>query len=225
MRTPAEASNQGNFVTDWPVQGPTDEGLRAADCWWAQNVLPARSSCVDCEGPIPMWARTTGVGERLSFGGVGVRGFALEAPGDPEVWSSLSNSQQTWISETLAKLNELIIKATNTRCPSWAPSIDRASFCFQAWFNGAGLGFTKPDGSPLTLRTDGVFDQDTLNALRTVAALNPKDFPTPFPGTELPGTGEKKKLSTGAMVGIATAGAAVIGGGIWFATKKPRRRR
>jgi len=95
------------------------------------------------------------------------------------------------------------------------------------WFNANKMGLTKADGSPLVLRTDRVWDQDSLDALRTVAAMDPKDFPTPYPGTTLPGpaTEEKKKLSTGEMVGIATAGAAVIGGIGYLATRKKSRRR
>jgi hypothetical protein len=168
-----------------------------------------------------MWAQTS-----VAFGNVGVRGFALEGPGDPEVWSHLSAAQQNWIVETLVKLNGIIVASTKTTCPTWAPAIDRATGCFQGWFNGAKFGFTKANGAPLVLRTDSVFDQDTLDALRTVAALNPKDFPTAFPGTELPGTGvEKKKLSTGAIAGIATAGAAAIGTVAYLATRKKSRRR
>lgn len=219
--TPAQASGHPNFVTDVPVQGPTDEGMRAADCLQAQRKLPAQPACVDCKGPIPMWAQTS-----VAFGNVGVRGFDLSGPGDPEVWSHLSAAQQSWIVDTLVKLNGIIVASTKTTCPTWAPAIDRATGCFQGWFNGAKFGFTKANGAPLVLRTDSVFDQDTLDALRTVAALNPKDFTTAFPGTELPGTGVvKKKLSTGAIAGIATAGAAAIGTVAYLATRKKSRRR
>ena len=68
MRTPAQVSGRYDFVTDVPIQGPTDEGIRAADCWWTQNVLPQPSgngsksgapgpgpACSDCNGPIPRW--------------------------------------------------------------------------------------------------------------------------------------------------------------------------
>jgi len=173
-----------------------------------------------------MWAQSKGLlGSQVSFGGRYALGF-VAAAGDPEVYSKLSAAQQQWISETLAKLNGLIVSTTGTTCPSWAPEIGRASGCFQMWFNGAKLGFTKKDGSPLVLRTDGVFDQDTLDALRTTVAFNPKDFTTPFPGTTLPGPAkEEKKLSTGAMVGIAAGGAAVLGGVIYVATKGKKRRR
>jgi hypothetical protein len=70
------------------------------------------------------------------------------------------------------------------------------------------------------------FDQATLDALRTVAAMNPTDFKTPFPGTEMAGTAPaQKKLSTGAMVGIATGGAAVLGGIVYVATRKSGKRK
>jgi|KBSSwiStaDraftv2_1062776.scaffolds.fasta_scaffold818278_1 hypothetical protein len=169
------------------------------------------------------------IAERISLGGATRRGFSLGAAGDPDIWSSLSNAQQTWVGATLSKLNDLIVKQTGTTCPQWAPTIHQAGFCFQGWFNRQNFGMTKADGSPVVLRTDGAFDQDTLDALRTVVALNQKDFPTPYPGTSLPGetgTGEKK-LSTGAMVGIAAAGAATLGGVIYALTsgkKKSRRR-
>jgi hypothetical protein len=225
MTTPAQASGHPNFIVDVPIQGPTDEGIRAADCWYRQNMLPARPACVDCEGPIPMWAQSKGLlGSRVSFGGRGALGFALAAPSDPDIWDKLTADQQKWVADTLAKLNNLIVSTTGTTCPQWAPTIHQAGFCFQAWFNGAKLGFTKADGSPLILRTDGMFDQDTLDALRTTVALNPKDFTTPFPGTTLPGLvkEEKKGLSTGAMVGLAAGGAAVLGGIIYVATRKKR---
>jgi len=221
MTTPAQASGHPNFVVDHPVQGPTDEGIRVHDCLWVKNFLPARPSCVDCgDGVSPMSQGLAGV----SFNGYRARGFGIGGPGDPDAWVQLKPNEQVWVSETLAKLNSLIVSTTGTSCPTWAPEIGRASGCFQAWFNASKLGMTKRDGSPLILRTDGVFDQDTLDALRTVVALNPKDFPAPFPGTTLPGPAqeEKKKLSTGAMVGIAAGGAVVLGGIVYIATRKKR---
>jgi hypothetical protein len=237
--TPAQASGHPNFVVDVPVQGPTDEGIRAADCWQAQNRLPAHPACVDCGGPIPMWARqslsvgnrltNSGIGELISLGGVGVSGFGIGAPGDPDVFAKLTDAQQKWVVDTLVKLDAKIRETTHTTCPTFGPSVTAAGGCFQGWFNAQNLGLTKPDGSKVVLRTDGVFDQDTLDALRTVAALHGKDFPTPFPGTALPGltgTGEKR-LSTGAMVGIGLAGVTAVGGIIYAATRggKTRRRR
>ncbi len=225
--TPAQAYGHPDFVNDWPVSGPTDPGIRAADCRYAKTLpTPAEAPCVDCKGYVPMFARTKGLlGEQVSFGGRRTRAFALAAAGDPDIWNSLSVPQQTWIGNTLSKLNDLIVKSTGTTCPQWTPAIHGAAICFQAWFNASKFGLTKPDGSPVVLRTDGVFDQDTLDALRTTVSMNPKDFPTPFPGTEMAGTGTtQKKLSTGAMVGIAAAGAAALGGVVYVATRKRGRK-
>lgn len=226
--TPAQAYGHPT-LDDVPVQGPTDPGMRAADCWYAQNVLPTpqKASCVDCKGPIPMWANHSvshGVGEQISLGGARAFGFGIGKAGDPDAWTQLNAAQQTWVMNTLVKLDSLIRAQTKTSCSTFGPSITAAGACFQGWFNGAKLGLTGRDGAPIVLRTDGVFDQDSLDALRTVAALNPKDFTTPFPGTEMAGTGEKK-LSTGAVVGIAAGGAAVLGGIVYAATRKGRRRK
>lgn len=168
--------------------------------------------------------RSTGIGERLSFGGRGALGFAIGKAGDPDAWTQLNAAQQTWVMNTLVKLDSLIRAQTKTSCSTFGPSITAAGGCFQNWFNGAKLGLTGRDGAPIVLRTDGVFDQDSLDALRTVAALNPKDFTTPFPGTEMAGTGAKK-LSTGAIVGIAAGGAAVLGGVVYVVTRKGGRRK
>lgn len=164
----------------------------------------------------------SGVGERLSFGGRGALGFALGAAGDPEIWSKISSDQQMWVSNALNTLNTKIISAGSAPCPAWGPAINLAGGCFQVWFNANMKGLTDASGKPVTLRTDGVFDQQTLDALRTTVALYPKDFPTPYPGTQMPGmtgTGDNK-LSTGAMVGIGVASAAALGGIVWLATKK-----
>jgi hypothetical protein len=168
---------------------------------------------------------STGIGERLSFGGKGTLGFAIGV-GGPDVWTGLSPAQQTWVMNTLVTLDGLIKKQTGTSCPTFGPSITAAGGCFKGWFNGAKLGLTNPDGSPLVLDPTTTFDQATLDALRTVAAMNPTDFKTPFPGTEMAGTAPaQKKLSTGAMVGIATGGAAVLGGIVYVATRKSGKRK
>ena len=223
--TPAQAYGHPT-LDDIPVAGPTDPGILKADCWFRQNRIPARSTCVDCEGSTTMQQvmHSTGIGDQVSFGGRGARGFALAAAGDPDAWTQLNTAQQTWVMNTLVKLDQLIRSTTKTSCPTFGPSITAAGGCFQNWFNGAKLGLTNRAGAPVVLRTDGVFDQDTLDALRTVASLNPKDFTTPFPGTEMAGTASKK-LSTGAMVGIGVAGATVLGGIVYVATRKGGRRK
>ncbi len=225
--TPAQASGQPDFVTDWPIQGPTDPGMRAADCWFAQNRIPTpqNAACVDCKGPIPMTSlasnRSSGLSEQISFGGKGALGFALESAGDPEIWSNLKADQQAWVLSTLTQLNALIQKSNpGSMCPGWvtpsgASGITGATGCFQMWFNSV-----YPPGTTVRqLRTDGVFDQDTLDGIKTITQIHASDFPTPFPGTVA-----KAGLSTGAMVGIAAAGAAAVGGVIYVASHGGKRR-
>ena len=144
MRTPAQVSGRYDFVTDVPIQGPTDEGIRAADCWWTQNVLPQPPSngstggrgpgpaCTDCNGPIPMWAnnplRWNGGpteyggnggpncwGEQIRHDGRSVAGFALDAASDPEL-TSLTSDQIVWVVDALTTLNQQITQATGTTC-------------------------------------------------------------------------------------------------------------
>jgi hypothetical protein len=203
VRTPAQAYGHPDFVTDVPIQGPTDEGIRAADCWWTQNVLPKppgngqdgpRPSCVDCTGPIPTWANnpTAWGGGPRAYGGNGgndcgnrwirepvrragryVAGFALDGTGDPA--AALASDQQGWVNSALSMLNRRITATTGSSCASWqepGTNLAAAVGCFQGWVNGNGKG---------SLRTDGVFDDDTLNALISVAEAHPDDFPTPYP--------------------------------------------
>lgn len=156
-----------------------------------------------------MPAQYTGLNDQIALKGAGVLGFALDAAGDPEIWTKLTSDQQAWIVSTLVKLNDLIVKSTGSRCPSWAPAIDRATECFQAWWNWSNANVP----SVKKLRTDGVFDQDTLNALISVAKQHPTDFPKAYP-----------RFSTGAMVGLYLAGAGALGGVVYLATRKRSRR-
>jgi hypothetical protein len=156
-----------------------------------------------------MWAQSKGL-LGVSFDGAGVPGLA--GVGDPEIYSKLSTKQQQWVSETLARLNGLIVSTTGSTCPTWAPAIPAATGCFQAWFNNINAG------APIKkLRTDGVFDQDTLDGLIVTTQIHSKDFPNAYP------KGDEKKLSTGAMVGIAAGGVAVLGGIVYIATRKKKR--
>ena len=167
-----------------------------------------------------MWAQTkgTGLSESISFGGRGVAGFGVGAAGDPA--ATLSADQNTWVMNALNDLNTKIIASTGTSCPTWGADLKSMTGCFQTWFNASYPTATK-------LRTDGVFDQDTLTALNSVAAAHPADFPS-APLTAAPTivpvapAAATKGLSTGAMVGIAAAGAAVIGGGIYYVTRKKK---
>jgi hypothetical protein len=187
--TPAQASGRYDFVTDVPVQGPTDEGIRAADCWWSQSILPVRRpACVDCRGPIPLWANAPTVwgGGWPEYGGNGggscppgpirygsrnVAGFSLDGANDPA--ATVSTDQQAWVMSTLANLNTQIGQATGTSCRGWQDqNLVAMVGCFQGWYNANSGG---------SLRTDGVLDQDTLTALQATATAHAADFPTPYP--------------------------------------------
>jgi hypothetical protein len=226
--TPAQANGHPNFVTDVPVQGPTDQGMREASCWFAQNRLPAHPACVDCKGPIPMWAQSKGLlgNEWGSLGGVRAPGFALEAPGDPEVWTKLTDAQRAWVANVFNRLNGLILKGGSSPCPTWKPSPSaEAGACIQRWFNST-YANRPPAGIKMPLRTDGVFDQDTFWATMKIIEDNSKDFPEPWPGSPGAIEAEKSKgLSAGAMTGIAVVGAAAIGGIIYVATSGKARRK
>lgn len=172
-----------------------------------------------------MWTKSTGVIERISFGGTGVAGFSLSGPSDPPIWADLVFAQQQWVTNTLTKLNDIIVRQTGTTCPTWSTAITASSGCFQAWYN---QNYVPVNPQAKKLRTDGIFDADTLCALQLIAGLNPQDFPTPFPDPQkkyCQAPMGAKKLSTGAMVGIAAGGAVVLGGIAYLVTRKPRRRR
>jgi len=184
MTTPAQAYGHPDFVTDVATQGPTDPTMRAGSCWFAQNRVPHDPACVDCGGGlIPPWAKTSHRGgmpglSGISFGGRGVLGFAFGAAGSPDIYASLTADQQSWIGAALSKLNDKIVQTTGTTCPGWAPAIGPASKCFQSWYN---MSYGPPVGPANPLRTDGVFDEDTLCALLGITGAYPTDFPTAFP--------------------------------------------
>lgn len=184
------------------------------------------------------------LGESVSFGGARARGFSLGGPplgalgaaGDPDVYETLAANQQAWVQNALVTLNTMVTKATGTSCPTWAPAVPQATGCFQAWYN-ANYGATQ---GGKTLRTDGVVDLDTLNALQMIAGMHPSDFPTPYPQTAAPlanpsvptanpatpsappaavAAAATSGLSTGEMFGIGLAGATVLGGIVYAATR------
>lgn len=180
--TPAQAYGHPNFVTDVPVQGPTDEGLRAADCLHVQQRALAHPGCSGCKGTLAMQHAQGVLGEQISFGGARALGFALGGPGDPDIWALLSLAQQTWVTTSLNTLNAKIIANGNAPCPTWGPAINLEAGCFQAWYNNNYGPSAQQMVSPSkTLRTDGAFDEDTLCALIMIAGMHPADFPTPFP--------------------------------------------
>lgn len=191
--TPAQAHGHPNFVTDVPVQGPTDEGMRAASCWWAQNRLPAQPHCVDCQEKgnvmVPGWSRSSMacpgcgmLGEAVSFGGRRARGFAVGGPSDPDIFDALNAAQQIWVRDALNTLNKMVTTTTGTTCATWAdPGLNLAAAvgCFQSWYN-ANYGAAAVQGG-VTLRSDGAIDADTLSALQTVAGAHPSDFTAVYP--------------------------------------------
>lgn len=234
MTTPAQTYGHPT-IDDVPVQGPTDPGMRAADCWFTQNRLPTQNpACVDCGAQNPMQQQSSGlVGERVSLGRAGALGFAIGAAGDPEIWSKLSSDQQNWVTNTLVKLNGLIVAQSGTSCPTWGPAINLAGGCFQVWYNSV---YAAPKGPSKALRSDGVFDEDTLCGLITVAGIHATDFPTPFPDPskqycQVTPTNTAtaivpaKKLSTASMVGIGLTGTALLGGIAYAATRRPKSRK
>jgi hypothetical protein len=213
--TPAQAYGHPT-LDDVAVQGPTDPGIRAADCRYAQNVLPQKPACVDCnKGNIPMWAQHKGTGlssESISLGGAPVVGFG--APGDPGL--TLSAADKAWAQNAINDLNTKILAGGSAPCATWAADFSSMTGCFQGWYN-----VNRAPASKM-LRTDTVFDQDTLDALKMVVAARPADFPS-APAANAPqpaAAAAKKGLSTGAMVGIAAGAALVLGGVGYYYTQK-----
>lgn len=172
-----------------------------------------------------MWARQTtphGVGDQVSYSGHGALGFALETVNDPEIWSKLTPDQQMWVSNSLNTLNTKITQQTGSSCPTWGPAINLAGGCFQKWFNA---NYGGANSGVMTLRGDGVFDEDTLCALVMVTGLNKTDFPTPFPDPNKQychgpsPVSATKKISTAKMLGIGALGVAGVAGIIYAATR------
>ena len=96
--TPAQAANiarnngtYGDWVTDVPVQGPTDPGIRAAGCWWKKNVVDVAT---DRQGAmVPQWTQNSlciggrgmnsgigGLGETVRFAGRRVGALGADPP-------------------------------------------------------------------------------------------------------------------------------------------------
>jgi hypothetical protein len=233
--TPAQAANIAHrngtyqdWVTDVPVQGPTDEGIRKADCWWKNNVL---DKVTDNQGAVvPRWTQhSLCIGNRLIESGIGGLGepvtmhlgpnptvtpratadaqaSAGTAAGTPPgIWSKLAAAESQWVFTTLTQLNALILKAGNKPCATWPADPTKvpsaAVSCFQGWFNA--------NAKPSTvLRTDGTLDEASLCALVTVTKQHAADFTTPYPGASPCG------LSTLAKVGIGAGVVAIVGGTI-----------
>jgi hypothetical protein len=224
--TPAQAANimqsngtYGDWVTDVPIQGPTDEGIRRADCWWKDNVL---DKVTDNQGAVvPRWTQhSLCIGNRLLESGIGGVGdpIALHLgkltagtpaqplqPAGAGGAARLSAAESQWVMTTLTQLNALILKAGNKPCATWPADPTKnpsaAVACFQGWFNANGKPAT-------TLRTDGALDDATVCALVAVTKQHATDFTVPYPGTPRCG------LSTLAKVGIGVGALVVVGGTI-----------
>ncbi len=215
--TPAQANpDVADFVTDVATQGPTDEGIRAADCWYAQHVLPARPACVDCEGPIPKWAQqslstvrgeSAGIGDQISLGGVAVRGFGIGGPPtfDPgraitvtlggsftvpvgsSITVALPIGSQLWKSPGVVTNNAKVV----------APSYPATTNGFVA----AAPGVAVLTGTPGNGET---------------ASINVKVEPTAEAADE---TGKRRSL-TGALIGTGVISVVVIGGIVYAVTRR-----
>jgi hypothetical protein len=151
-----------------------------------------------------------------------------------DVFSTLTPAQQAWVRSALNIIDTNIKHDTGTACASWGDpgvNLPGAITCFQNWINGAAAS-NAPElaGMPaiFPLRTDGVFDARSLQALQALSSSGPlaADFPQKFPGgppvpvpTPAPAPAAKAGLSTGAIVGISAAGVAVLGGVIYAATR------
>ena len=182
-----------------------------------------------------MWAQRStphGVGDLVLYNGHGALGFAIGTVNDPEIWSKLSSDQQMWVSNALNKLNTLITQQSGTSCPTWGPAINLAGGCFQTWFNA---NYGGANSGVMTLRGDGVFDQDTLCALIMVTGRDKANFPAAFPDPnkqycQSPApAGAAKKVSTAKMLGFGALGVAGVGGIVYAAMHgkhgRGRRRR
>ena len=221
--TPAQAANimhnagtYGDWVDDVPIQGPTDRGIRKADCWWKDNVL---DKVTDNQGAVvPRWTQhTLCIGNRLVESGIGGLGDAVQAPtaaataapAPPGLWSKLSAAQSQWVVSALTQVNALVLKAGSKPCATWptnvTTSLPAAVACFQGWLNSQD---PKPDK---LLRTDGTLDDATLCWLVELTRQHASDFPTPYPGDAGKSPCEFG-LSTLAKVGIGVGVAAAVGG-------------
>lgn len=161
----------------------------------------------------------------MNFQSHGLAAFSdwgLGAASDPDITGSMSAAQKGWVAGGIAGVKDAAIK-TGT----WTSADAADGLGFQKWYNAnvAKVVPVKP------LRTDGILDQDTLDALQSVVKqMGGSPYPSAAcpKGQELdPKTGlcaDKKGLSRGAIAGLAAAGAAVVGGIVYVVTK-PRKAR
>jgi len=220
--TPAQAYGHPDFVTDVPVEGPTDEGIRRADCRWTEKRKLTQPACVDCSGgPIPMWAQhslcignrltNSGLGENLSLGGAPARGFAL---GDVGKWT-LQQSTQVNPGDWFAYEFSAPASWTDADVITFKQSL-------------AALGFdstqTPPILAPTANLARGVAEQGRYIGTKPYKLSDAVPAGTQVAVVTIGAGGTAaaadEGLSTGAMVGIAAAGVVIIGGVIYFVTRK-----
>ena len=124
--------------------------------------------------------------ESISLGGARRFGFSLGAPGDPDVFASLTAAQQAFIVSALSTINAKVTQG-GTSCATWAdPNLNLAAAvgCFQSWYNANYVGQAASPTTKTALRTDGAVDAATVCAVvwLTTGPLG-ADFPTKFPQT------------------------------------------
>jgi hypothetical protein len=243
LLTPAQAAEvarangtYNDWVTDVPVQGPTDPGIRAAGCWWKDNVLDKVTN--EQGAVVPRWTQSSplcvdgGAREAIYRGGKRIgalgadppaaatpataapaTGSASPAPAPPPgIWSRLSDAESHWIASTLIQLNTLILKAGNKPCVTWPADLLKDDASAVAKLPAAVAcfqGWYNTNLSPnWKLRTDGTLDEATACALVVTTGQHAADFPTPYPGVLNCG------LSTLAKVGIGLGAAVAVGGAV-----------
>lgn len=168
-----------------------------------------------------MWAQTkgTGLSERISYGGVGVAGFALRGPGDPA--ATLSDADQKWVMNALNDLNTKIIATNGAPCATWAPNLNAMVGCFQGWYN---VNISGPSsGAAKMLRTDANLDQDTLDAIKMVVSRDQSNFPSAPMANAPAGTAAKPPMSKMVKGGLVAGAVVVVGGVAYVLTRKKGR--
>lgn len=245
--TPAQAANiaqsngsYGDWVTDVPVQGPTDEGIRRAGCWWKNNVL---DKVTDDQGAmVPRWTQSSllcldgrplqsGVGGEtvrrrgVSAGALGADPApnappaatttkpAASLPAPPGIWSKLTADQSHWVATTLIALNDFIVKAGNKLCASWPADLLKDDASATAKMPAAVGCFQS--WYNLNLQPDAPLRTDGTLDERTACALVATTglHANDFP-TPYPGVLKCGGLSLYAKVGIGAGVAVAVGGAI-----------
>ncbi len=111
--------------------------------------------------------------------------------------------------------------------PDYCASVARVGSTVNSAVHSFKTTWNASQSPPVPINT-GNYERETADALMFVLGYAPPPCPTrttttykapPVPQPVLVSSSEKPGLSTGAVVGIALVGAAVVGGAIFFATK------